>query len=794
MISPDVFNELTDKLSQAETEEDIRINWLNKILVLEDPNSRMTYRWEKQNQRYRKDLAIINPNWKREVCNVELKKCTNAELFENADRGFFLQAHRYAYSQNFWRNREIFPVLGILTNGYQAIIFDGSRKRQESWNHRDTIDISNLVGINRFSNIFKNLSEGNQGHRLHAGKIENDKNLVVEDLADSLWEFYQKFSEQHLNDAFDYTLQIFLVAVLRDCGFIPTVAMNDACQEGDWERISQLLNSKLSANFRLLNSESHDLIQSIYQETRTLDAAMNRIPPDCLGMVYERFLHKRYANKKSTTYYTPKKLVDVILDELKITPSDKILDPTCGSGSFLTGVIQFVTEQNEDYRQPEQLFRYIKNKIHGVDKDPYACQVAKAMILASAANALDFDPARRDISLPDLNEVITNQDMFQYRPDQKFDVVVGNLPWGSVDGKKKKDIIDDNIITCIENRTLTFKSLTRNTDISAIGIEYTRNHLVKESGKIGLLVKQQSIYGKASKPYLEFCRPNRIKFWDYGPEPFFSNKASLTAIAWYGTDQTNLIEKKYEPNPSLAKDGVLLTDLGVFVAGFQSSADPIYRKSAKNSLNQDLIRSVYPKLTNSRHFILPNNSLEKIVFVPNGIDPPNSFIESLTEDEKKKLKNRAQVAKPYSWRGSEGAEFFKFDGTQMRIVFPRFFTYGSRMLAMVDEKGDGIGITSHTIFVPNNTCNESLVWAIAGWLNSKYLIDELYRIECKFLAGKNGCGFGVYPTELNRLKIPSQLLAPLVGENIKALVKRGENIETIDDFIFNTISILPNVG
>ena len=152
------------------------------------------------------------------------------------------------------------------------------------------------------------------------------------------------------------------------------------------------------------------------------------LPADILGQVYEQFLgkviglthghravveEKPEVKKAGGVYYTPTHIVDYIVEQtvgelLKgKTPRQaaklKILDPACGSGSFLLGAYQYLLDWHSNFYQsegPEKhrnvLFegfggvwrlttaerkRILLNNIYGVDLDPQAVEVTKLSLL-----------------------------------------------------------------------------------------------------------------------------------------------------------------------------------------------------------------------------------------------------------------------------------------------------------------------------------------------------------------------------------------------------------------------------
>jgi hypothetical protein len=182
------------------------------------------------------------------------------------------------------------------------------------------------------------------------------------------------------------------------------------------------------------------------------------IPVEILGQVYERFLgkvirltpghqakieEKPEVRKAGGVYYTPKYIVDYIVENTvgKLlegkTPDEAsqltIVDPACGSGSFLLGAFQYLLDWHEkwylehdpegwtkgkgptliytadgDWRlTTEEKKRILLNNIYGVDIDAQAVEVTKLSLLLKVLEeetgqlTLGFERA-----LPDLGDNI----------------------------------------------------------------------------------------------------------------------------------------------------------------------------------------------------------------------------------------------------------------------------------------------------------------------------------------------------------------------------------------------------
>ena len=152
----------------------------------------------------------------------------------------------------------------------------------------------------------------------------------------------------------------------------------------------------------------------------------SEIPVEIMGTVYEQFLGKQIAidqahrvrieekpeiRKAGGVYYTPEYIVDYIVKHTVgeviegKSPAEisslKIVDPACGSGSFLIGAYRYLLDYHRNYyvqegiktgkkESPVTLFgeltsnekkRILLNNIYGVDIDVNAVEVTKLSLL-----------------------------------------------------------------------------------------------------------------------------------------------------------------------------------------------------------------------------------------------------------------------------------------------------------------------------------------------------------------------------------------------------------------------------
>jgi len=122
-------------------------------------------------------------------------------------------------------------------------------------------------------------------------------------------------------------------------------------------------------NFRSLKK----VFRLIAQEISSFD--FNKVDEDVLKGVYQELIDLDTRHSLGE-YYTPDWLCERIVKEFHFTGKDKILDPACGSGSFLRAAIHRIKELN-----PKTNAEEINEQIYGIDIHPLSVQITKTTLL-----------------------------------------------------------------------------------------------------------------------------------------------------------------------------------------------------------------------------------------------------------------------------------------------------------------------------------------------------------------------------------------------------------------------------
>ncbi len=116
-------------------------------------------------------------------------------------------------------------------------------------------------------------------------------------------------------------------------------------------------------------------------------------------------------------YYTPMWLAQAIVTELVPDPvNTRMLDPACGSGTFIESALRHLLEKSTDRSSRERL-ALLQNNIAGIDLHPVAVQLAKATWVINCRQAITT-ARKEDPGLPAIVPPIHLGDSLQLRNER----------------------------------------------------------------------------------------------------------------------------------------------------------------------------------------------------------------------------------------------------------------------------------------------------------------------------------------------------------------------------------------
>ncbi|MDI6903082.1 MAG: N-6 DNA methylase [Methanocellales archaeon] len=147
---------------------------------------------------------------------------------------------------------------------------------------------------------------------------------------------------------------------------------------------------------------------SIFEITKRLldyEPATVELNPERVKDLFKRLyqnLVSRDVRHKLGEYYTPDWLAELLLDEVGYdgNPDKRVLDPACGSGTFLVLAIKRTKEYAEEHFLDErELIKKIINNVRGIDLNPLAVLASKANYLIALSDLIRYRP-REGIDIP----------------------------------------------------------------------------------------------------------------------------------------------------------------------------------------------------------------------------------------------------------------------------------------------------------------------------------------------------------------------------------------------------------
>lgn len=180
---------------------------------------------------------------------------------------------------------------------------------------------------------------------------------------------------------------------------------------------------------------------------------------------YLELLIPKNDRKVNGAFFTPTYVVDFIIKETSPKNNDKCLDPSCGCGAFLIGLVEYYQKTFK-----KSVKETINENIYGSDILNY--NVKRSKIILSLFGLLNNEI----IEETDFN--IYNQDSLKANWENKFEIIVGNPPY-----VKFQDLSDDNRLYLIDN----WKSIENGTFNLYFAFFELGHKLLTKNGKLGYI-------------------------------------------------------------------------------------------------------------------------------------------------------------------------------------------------------------------------------------------------------------------------------------------------------------------
>lgn len=295
-------------------------------------------------------------------------------------------------------------------------------------------------------------------------------------MVQKLWNFATVLRDDGISYG-DYVEQLTYLVFLKmdyERTLPPFELASDIPTEWNWESLLTLDGVDLEVHYRKLLealSKTSGLIGLIFRKSQNkiqnpalLKRLVNLIHDggkqswlsmsvDVKGDIYEGLLEKNAQDTKSGAgqYFTPRVIIDAMVEIMKPTQNDTIFDPACGTGGFLLSAYSYI---HKNHRLNKEEEKRVKEEVLG------GCE-----LVANTARLCVMNMYLHNIGGEE--SPIEVNDSLLGTPTKHYSMILSNPPFGSKsaikiineDGKEDKDSVSyqrDDFWASTSNKQLNF--------------------------------------------------------------------------------------------------------------------------------------------------------------------------------------------------------------------------------------------------------------------------------------------------------------------------------------------------
>ncbi|MBN1627375.1 MAG: N-6 DNA methylase [Deltaproteobacteria bacterium] len=235
------------------------------------------------------------------------------------------------------------------------------------------------------------------------------------------------------------------------------------------------------------------------------------------GDIYETILRDLQSAGNYGEFYTPRAITEFITEMVNPRLNEKVLDPACGTGGFLTSAIENI--RKKDVKGVDDI-KTLEKTIHGMELKPLPFMLCVTNLIL------------HDISVPNIDYTDSlNREYTSIGQKDKVDVILANPPFGAS--------VADKVET---NFPVNFRT-TESADLFLmLMVRY-----LKDGGRAGIVLPDGSLTGDGVKQrirqhFLENCNlhtivrlPNSVfqPYASVATNLLFFEKGKATKEVWY---------------------------------------------------------------------------------------------------------------------------------------------------------------------------------------------------------------------------------------------------------------------
>ena len=331
-----------------------------------------------------------------------------------------------------------------------------------------------------------------------------------------------------------------------------------------YKRAQQALFTEDDRNEIGLDSNSIQRLVLLFQRMN-----LKKMEPTALSYAFQVF---RSANLKvgDGQYFTPWKVVEAGIKLLDITTRDKVADPACGTGGFLSAAYASLIERchgNEALKA--EVRSWAHRGLYGVDRDAINVKLARSIMVGVG------DGSTNVCWGDSLRETRWSQYDARLREalhDESFTVVVTNPPFGTNLKITAKEAAANGYTICRHSSNGKMASSYADTELGIVFVERAFR-MLKAGGRLGIVLPETYFFSKSYSWFREwledrfalrgvlnipmeafqgFCRA-KTNFYVFEKKPIDGKRdIDVHGPRWFRDDD---VWVSYAPTIGINKDG-----------------------------------------------------------------------------------------------------------------------------------------------------------------------------------------------------------------------------------------------
>lgn len=192
------------------------------------------------------------------------------------------------------------------------------------------------------------------------------------------------------------------------------------------------------------------------------------------GTIYEQILKDLQSAGNAGEFYTPRAVTEFMVNRVNPKLDEVVLDPACGTGGFLTNIIDF---KRTHYVKSPADEETLKSTIHGVEKKTLPHMLCTTNMILHGI----------DIPVNIRHDNTLSRPLRDYTSKDRVDVIITNPPFGGME----EDGIENNFPSTFRTRETA--------DLFLLLII----HLLRQDGRAAIVLPDGFLFGEGMKTRLK---------------------------------------------------------------------------------------------------------------------------------------------------------------------------------------------------------------------------------------------------------------------------------------------------